>query len=95
MTRRRIAVGPETLTLRILTQLAADYQRIDAREAARLRLLAAIVQNSPNEYNLAAAGAAIRLGRARLTARTAPPPDRSSAVAVLPSNGNGGWPPQQ
>lgn len=91
--RRACAVGPETLTLRILGQLAAEFTPVDEREAARLRLLAAIVQNCPNTANLAAAGAAIRRGRARLSARRpARLTDRPPAIAVLPSNGEGGWP---
>lgn len=78
----RTHVGPETLTVRILGDLAAEYQRIDRREASRLRLLAAIVENCPNAANLEGAGRAIRLARGRLTRdQTCPPSSPSPAGA--------------
>jgi hypothetical protein len=79
----RTHVGPETLTVRILGDLAAEYQRIDRREAARLRLLAAIVENCPNQPNLESAGRAIRLARGRLTraTQTCPPSSPSPTGA--------------
>lgn len=79
---RVVAVGPETLTVRLVLNLARDYDRAaDHRTAARFRLLAAIVQNCPNVANLEHAGRAIRYGRAQLADLPAP--------VVLPKVGRG------
>lgn len=76
MSSRVVAVGPETLTVRLVLNLARDYDRAaDHGTAARFRLLAAIVQNCPNVANLEHAGRAIRYGRAQLT--SCPPPSSS------------------
>lgn len=60
-------IGPERLTVRVALNLARDYDAVGRhRDAAMIRLLAAIVENCPNAANLEHAGRMIRAGRARL-----------------------------
>lgn len=83
-TRRRypVCVGPESLTVQILANLAAEVAvQGDPRDAARLRLVAAIVANCPNAANLEAAGRAIHGAREALSR-----PKRLVALVALPPN---------